>query len=65
MTTRIDNDLQKEDKRLAIDLKRPFNERIEEALRDLNLILTWNALGQKTYFSAMDFLLCMQEIFCD
>jgi predicted transcriptional regulator len=35
MTTSIDNDLQKEAKKLAIDLERPFNELIEEALRDL------------------------------
>jgi len=35
MTTSIDNDLQKEAKKLAIDLERPFNEIIEEALRDL------------------------------
>ena len=31
MTTSIDNDLQKEAKKLAIDLERPFNELIEEA----------------------------------
>ncbi len=35
MTTSIENDLQKEAKKLAIDLERPFNELIEEALRDL------------------------------
>ena len=35
MTTSIENDLQKEIKKLAIDLKRPFNDFIEEALRDL------------------------------
>ena len=35
MTTSIDNDLQKEAKKLAIDLERPFNELIEEALKDL------------------------------
>jgi hypothetical protein len=35
MTTSIENDLQKEAKKLAIDLKRPFNDLIEEALRDL------------------------------
>ena len=35
MTTSIDNDLRKEAKKLAIDLERPFNELIEEALRDL------------------------------
>jgi predicted transcriptional regulator len=36
MTTSIDNDLQKEIKKLAIDLERPFNDIIaEEALKDL------------------------------
>jgi hypothetical protein len=35
MTTSIDNDLQKEAKKLAIDLERPFDELVEEALRDL------------------------------
>ena len=35
MTTSIENDLQKEIKKLAIDLQRPFNDIIEEALRDL------------------------------
>jgi len=35
MTTSIENDLQKEAKKLAIDLERPFNDLIEEALRDL------------------------------
>ena len=35
MTTSIDNDLQKEIKKLAIDRERPFNDIIEEALRDL------------------------------
>jgi hypothetical protein len=35
MTTSIDNDLQKEIKKLAIDQERPFNNVIEEALRDL------------------------------
>jgi predicted transcriptional regulator len=35
MTTSIDNDLQKEVKKLAIDLERPFNDLIEEAFRDL------------------------------
>jgi len=35
MTTSIDNDLRKESKKLAIDPERPFNELIEEALRDL------------------------------
>ena len=35
MTTSIENDLQKEVKKLAIDLERPFNALIEEALIDL------------------------------
>ena len=35
MTTSIDNDLQKEVKKLAIDLERPLNDIIEEAFRDL------------------------------
>jgi hypothetical protein len=35
MTTSIENNLQKEIKKLAIDLERPFNDLIEEALRDL------------------------------
>ena len=35
MTTSIENDLQKEVKKLAIDLERPFNTLIEEALIDL------------------------------
>jgi len=35
LSTKIDNDLQKEVKKLAIDLERPFNDLIEEALRDL------------------------------
>lgn len=35
MTTSIENDLQKEIKKLAIDLERPFNDLIEEALKDL------------------------------
>lgn len=35
LSTKIDNDLQKEVKKLAIDLERPFNDMIEEALREL------------------------------
>ena len=35
LTTSIENDLQKDIKKLAIDLERPFNDIIEEALRDL------------------------------
>ena len=34
MTTRIDNDLQKEAKKLAIDLERPLNDLLEEAIED-------------------------------
>ena len=35
MTTSIEKDLQKEIKKLAMDLERPFNDHIEEALKDL------------------------------
>jgi hypothetical protein len=35
LSTKIENDLQKEIKKLAIDLERPFNDVIEEALRDI------------------------------
>ena len=35
MTTSIDNDLQKEAKKLAIDLERPLNDLLEEAIKDL------------------------------
>ena len=35
MTTIIDNDLQKEVKKLAIDLERPFKDFIEESFPDL------------------------------
>jgi hypothetical protein len=35
LSTQIDNDLQKEIKKLAIDLERPFNDLLEEAMRDL------------------------------
>ena len=35
MLTRIENDLQKEIKKLAIDLERPFNDLLEEAMKDL------------------------------
>jgi hypothetical protein len=37
LSTKIENDLQKEVKKLAIDLERPLNDMIEEALRDLLL----------------------------
>ncbi len=35
LSTRIDNDLQKEMKKLAIDLEIPLNNLIEEAIKDL------------------------------
>ena len=35
MTTSIDNDLQKEIKKLAVDLERSFDNAIVEARRDL------------------------------
>jgi len=35
LSTKIDNVLQKEIKKLAIDLERPFNDLLEEAIRDL------------------------------
>jgi hypothetical protein len=34
-STRIDHDLQKEIKKLAIDLEIPLNDLLEEALRDI------------------------------
>lgn len=35
LSTKIENDLQKELKKLAIDLERPLNYLLEEAMRDL------------------------------
>lgn len=35
LSTRIENDLQKEIKKLAIDLERPLNDLLEEAIQDL------------------------------
>jgi hypothetical protein len=35
LSTKIDNDLQKAVKKLAIDLERPFNDLLEEAMADL------------------------------
>jgi predicted transcriptional regulator len=35
LSTRIENDLQKEIKKLAIDLEKPFNDLLEEAIKDL------------------------------
>lgn len=35
LSTKIENDLQKEVKKLAIDLERPLNDVLEEAMRDL------------------------------
>lgn len=35
LSTRIDTDLQKEIKKLAIDLEKPLNDLLEEAMKDL------------------------------
>jgi len=35
LSTKIDNSLQKEIKKLAIDLERPLNDLLEEAIQDL------------------------------
>jgi len=35
LSTRIDHDLQKEIKKLAIDLEKPLNDLFEEALQDI------------------------------
>jgi hypothetical protein len=35
LSTKIENDLQKEIKKLAIDLERPLNDILEEAIRDI------------------------------
>jgi hypothetical protein len=35
LSTRIENDLQKEIKKLAIDLEKPLNDLLEEAIKDL------------------------------
>ena len=35
LSTKMENDLQKEVKKLAIDLERPLNDLLEEAMRDL------------------------------
>jgi len=35
LSTRIEKDLQKEIKKLAIDLEKPLNDLLEEAIRDL------------------------------
>ncbi|UCD90899.1 MAG: hypothetical protein JSW04_05595 [Desulfobacterales bacterium] len=35
MTTSIESDLQKEVKKLAIDLERPLNDLLEEAMQDV------------------------------
>ena len=34
LSTKIENDLQKEMKKLAIDQERPFNDLLEEAIKD-------------------------------
>ncbi len=35
LSTRIENDLQKEIKKLAIDLEKPLNDLLEEAIKDI------------------------------
>jgi len=35
LSTKIENDLQKSIKKLAIDLERPLNDLLEEAIKDL------------------------------
>jgi predicted transcriptional regulator len=35
LSTKIENDLQKSIKKLAIDLERPLNDLLEEAIQDL------------------------------
>ena len=35
LSTKIENDLQKEIKKLAIDLERPLNDLLEEAIEDI------------------------------
>ena len=35
LSTKLDNDLQKEIKKLAIDLERPLNDLLEEAIQDM------------------------------
>ena len=35
LSTKIENDLQKEIKKLAIDLERPLNDVLEESIRDI------------------------------
>ena len=35
LSTKIDRDLQKEIKKLAIDLEKPLNDILEEAIRDI------------------------------
>jgi len=35
LSTRIENEIQKEIKKLAIDLERPLNDLLEEAIQDL------------------------------
>lgn len=35
LSTKIENDIQKEIKKLAIDLERPLNDVLEEAIQDL------------------------------
>ena len=35
LSTRIENDLQKEVEKLAIDLEKPLNDLLEEAIQDI------------------------------
>ena len=35
LSTRIENDLQKKIKKLAIDLEKPLNDLLEEAIQDI------------------------------
>jgi len=35
LSTRIENEIQKEIKKLAIDLERPLNDLLEESIKDL------------------------------
>jgi predicted transcriptional regulator len=35
LSTKIENELQKEVKKLAIDLEKPLNDILEEAIRDI------------------------------
>jgi len=45
LSTRIENDLQKEIKKLAIDLEKPLNDILEEAIKDF--LKKYNEKGGK------------------